>query len=308
MDESDLIRDIFTGLGATRGDVLRGVGDDAAVVRPPCGRDLALSTDSLVAEVHFPMDLPAAAVGHRALAVNLSDLAAMGAEPSWALLALTLPEVDREWIRLFASGYARLARTHGVALVGGNLAQGPLTITVTVAGFLAPGAALTRDGAREGDDLYVTGVVGGGTAGLRAFRAGNAVTDPTVRPYALPEPRLRAGEALIAHAHAAIDLSDGLVGDLAKLLEASGGLGAEINPRRLPLAPGASLDDGLGPSDDYELLLTASVDAAAELAALQPDAALGCPLTRIGRVTAESGIRLGSRTLMPGRFGYRHFS
>jgi len=305
VDEFDLIRDFFTGLGVTREDVLRGVGDDAAVVRPPCGRDLALSTDSLVAGVHFPMNLPAAAIGHRALAVNLSDLAAMGAEPSWALLALTLSEVDREWIRLFASGYARLARAHGVALVGGNLARGPLSITITVAGFLPPGAALTRDGACVGDDLYVTGVVGGGAAGLRAFRAGESVTDPMVRPYALPEPRLRAGEALVPYVHAAIDLSDGLVGDLAKLLEASGGLGAEIDSRSLPLAPGASLDDGLGPSDDYELLLAAS---AAEISALQPEVALGCPLTRIGRVSAERGIRLGSQALMPGRFGYRHFS
>ncbi|MGH8273216.1 MAG: thiamine-phosphate kinase [Gammaproteobacteria bacterium] len=304
MDEFDLIRRYFTGRGARRADVALGVGDDAAVLAPPPGHELLLTTDTLVGGRHFPeQDFPPEAVGHRALAVNLSDIAAMGGVPAWALLALTLPEVDESWLAAFADGFAALAERFEVALVGGNMARGPLAITVTVAGFAAAGSATTRDGARAEDALWVTGALGGGAAGLRALSAGESVDAPAVAAYARPEPRLAAGRALAPRAHAAIDISDGLLGDLAKLLAASGGLGAELDRKALPLAPGATLADALGSSDDYELLVAAPESKTETLAASR---VLDSAFTRIGRVVAEPGIRLDGESVN-GR-GYRHFA
>lgn len=306
MDEFALIRRYFTGLGARRDDIVLGVGDDAAVLAPPPGRELVLTTDTLVAGRHFPNEgIPPAALGHRALAVNLSDIAAMGAEPAWTLAAVTLPEADESWLEGFAEGFATLAEHCGVALVGGNLARGPLAVTVTVAGFVAAGKAFTRAGARAGDLLCVTGALGGGAAGLRAFAAGAAADAPEVAAYLRPEPRWRAGLGLAAHAHAAIDISDGLLGDLARLLAASGDLGAELDSRSLPRAPGATLADTLGPSDDYELLVAvpdSGLEAVGNAEGTDPDRSL----TRIGRVVVKSGIRLDGRPAAAE--GYRHFA
>ncbi|MGH8428281.1 MAG: thiamine-phosphate kinase [Gammaproteobacteria bacterium] len=308
MDEFELIERFFKDRGAHRGDVVLGVGDDAAVLAPPPGHELLFTTDTLVAGRHFPADgFPPRALGHRALAVNLSDIAAMGGKPAWALMALSLTIADEGWLAEFAGGFATLAERCDVALVGGNLARGPLAVTVTLAGFASVGESLARSGARVGDMLFVTGALGGGAAGLRALGQGAAIDSPQVRPYAWPEPRVNAGHALASYVHAAIDISDGLAGDLAKLLAASGGLGAELESDAVPLAPGATLADALGPSDDYELLLAIPSALAAAVAALSP-ARLGCSLSRIGRVVATPGIRLGGEQFTAETLqGYRHF-
>ena len=304
VDEFAVIERFFRGRGAVRPDVRLGVGDDAAVVSPAPGRELVMTTDTLVAGQHFPAEgFPALALGHRALAVNLSDIAAMGADPAWALLSLTLPETDEAWLEAFADGFSALAESMNVALIGGNLAAGALTVCVTLAGQGKPGHLLTRSGAREGDALYVTGGLGGGTAGLRALRAGSLIEDLQVRAYAFPEPRVKAGKILAQHAHAAIDVSDGLIGDLAKLLAASGDLGADLSSEAIPLAPGASLEDALGPSDDYELLVSLPEPEGEQLTAQ-----LDCQWQRIGRITGEPGIHLNGETIMAQSRGYRHFS
>lgn len=301
VDEFTLIERCFSGLGARRSDVRLGVGDDAAILEPPAGRELLLSTDTLVAGRHFPeADFPPEALGHRALAVNLSDLAAMGSRPAWALLALTLPEADASWTAALGEGFAALAERFGVALVGGNVTRGPLSITVTVAGFARPGKALRRSGAKADDALYVTGALGGGAAGLRAWRAGLFADAPEVLPYARPEPRVEAGRLFAPLAHAGIDVSDGLAGDLAKLLAASQSVGAGLQSDALPLAPGATPGEALGPSDDYELLL------AVPEASIHDLPLPGCGLTRIGEVTDEPGIRLDGKPLASE--GFRHFT
>lgn len=304
MDEFAVIERYFRGRGAARADVRLGVGDDAAIVSPAPGRQLVLTTDTLVAGQHFPADgFPADALGHRALAVNLSDVAAMGADPAWALLSLTLPETSESWLEAFADGFSSLAERTGVALVGGNLSAGPLTVCVTLAGMGEPGQLLMRSGAREGDALYVTGRLGGGAAGLRALREGIAIDDPRVEPYARPEPRVEAGRVLSQQSHAAIDVSDGLLGDLAKLLTASGGLGADLFAEAIPLAAGAGLEDALGPSDDYELLVSLPQPAGERVVSK-----LGCEWHRIGRVTAGPRIRLDGETVVTETRGYRHFT
>ncbi len=303
VDEFELIRRFFSGRGGVREDVRIGVGDDAAVLVPPAGHELLFTTDTLVAGRHFPSaGFPPAALGHRALAANLSDIAAMGARPAWALLALVLPGSDEPWVAAFAEGFATLAERFEVALVGGNLARGPLSVTVAVAGFARSGEALARVGALPGDLLYVTGALGGGTAGLRALAAGAVPDAPEVGAYVRPEPRVAAGRAFASLAHAAIDISDGLIGDLAKLLTASGNRGAELESAALPLAPGATLADALGPSDDYELLVAIPETGADAVSAL-PDC--GCRLTRIGRVVETPGVRLDGEPVSAR--GYRHF-
>jgi thiamine-monophosphate kinase len=302
--EFELIARYFTARGARRPEVVLGVGDDAAVVDPDPARSVVLTTDTLVAGRHFPAcNFPPAALGHRALAVNLSDMAAMGAEPAWALLSLTLPAVDERWVEAFAAGFSELAERCGVALVGGNLARGPLAVSVTLCGQVARGKVLTRAGARAGDALYVTGVLGGGVAGLRALRAGAAIDSPVVAAYAWPESRVQAARELAPYASAVIDISDGLIGDLDKLLTASGNPGAQLVAHDIPLAPGAGLEDALGPSDDYELLLNIP---RAQVSALNVER-LGCALHCIGQVCTEPGLYLDGRPLSTRAHGFTHF-
>lgn len=308
MDEFEVIRRYFSGVGALREDVDFGVGDDAAVVRVPKGCELLLTTDSLNAGIHFPaQDFPPEALGHRALAASLSDIAAMGGEPAWAMLALTLPAAEPPWFQAFTTGFARLAERHEVALVGGNLARGPLSVTVAVAGFVAAGTALARGLGRAGDRLFVTGRLGGGRSGLRALAAGAPIDSPEVLSYSRPEPRIHAARVLAGYAHAAIDVSDGLLGDLAKVLRASGDLGAALESAAIPLAAGASLADALGPSDDYELLVSVPRDAAGGIEAVAAGR-IGCNLTCIGELTAEPGILLDGHPVAAATVaGFRHF-
>ena len=316
MDEFGIIRRFFAAGAGTRGDVTLGIGDDAALLKVPPGHELAVSTDSLVAGVHFPADLPPDAVGHRALASNLSDLAAMGAEPAWVLMALTLPEPDDAWLEGFSRGFFALARRHGVALVGGNMARGPLNVTLTVHGFVPEGRALTRAGAQVGDLVYVTGHPGDAAAGLELLQAGRAdLGHPCVQRFAYPEPRLAGALALRGLASAAIDVSDGLLADLGHLLEARS-FGAKLSLERLPVsAELLALHEREGAwrlaltgGDDYELCFAVHPAQAAAAEARLGEA--GCPAACIGAVESTPGIHCVDRS---GRLyeyprpGHRHF-
>ncbi|MGB9429750.1 MAG: thiamine-phosphate kinase [Gammaproteobacteria bacterium] len=317
MDEFELIRHYLCAQNAQRDDVRLGIGDDAAVLRVPAGQELAVSVDTLVAGVHFPAGLAADAVGHRALAVNLSDLAAMGAEPAWALLALTLPETDERWIAGFARGLFALAQDFNVALVGGNLARGPLNVSVTVHGFVPTGQALTRSGAGPGDQIFVTGHLGDAAAGLQKLqaRADAHARDACIRRFAFPEPRIEVGMALRGIASAAIDISDGLAADLGHILEASG-VGARLDVECVPLSS-ALLKHGsreqaqtlaLVGGDDYELCFSVPSERLAMLESRKDK--LDCTVTGIGQVTEVLGLRCVGKNGMDWKLndlGYKHF-
>jgi len=315
LGEFELIARYFSR-GDARADVLLGVGDDAALLEVPPDRVLVAAVDTLVEGRHFLPDAPADSVGHQALAVNLSDLAAMGAEPAWALLSLSLPQPDEAWLEAFASGLYALAGQHGVALVGGDTVRGPRVVSVTALGLVERGAALRRDGARAGDLLYVSGWPGEAAAGLELLQRGRAVAplDPLVRRCRYAEPRIALGRALRGWATAAMDVSDGLLGDLGKLCAASG-VGARLELERLPVsgelaARHAAADCErlvLAGGDDYELLFTLP-----ESRAVAAEAALAgvCAVHRIGRIEAQAGVRClrEGRPVRIGAAGYDHFA
>ncbi|WP_027351578.1 thiamine-phosphate kinase [Halotalea alkalilenta] len=290
-----------------------GAGDDCALLVPSPHHLLAVSVDTSIADVHFPADAPAEAIGHRALAVSLSDLAAMGAQPRWCLLALSLPEVDEAWVGEFCRGFHALAARSGTRLVGGDLTRGHLSISVTVHGEVRPSAVLRRDGAEAEQLIAVSGPLGGARGGLEAWRGGSRAyeQDPLLQAYLRPQPRIEAGIALAELASAALDVSDGLLADLDHLCRASG-VGAKIDLTRLPLAPGliaalgheraiaAALDGG----DDYELLFTLPEHYLATARARL--AGCGCELRVIGRTTEALGIRNWQGAPLAAR-GWRHF-
>ncbi len=299
-------------LGAGTGVAL-GIGDDAALLEPSAGSHLVAATDTLVAGVHFPDRTRAEDLGYKALAVNLSDLAAMGARPRWALLALTLPEANEPWLDEFADGWQELAAETGVSLVGGDLTQGPLTITVEVLGEVPAGQALRRAGARPGDRIAVTGTLGAAALALRHLEAGETPAPPLLECLNRPRPRLAAGRALRGLASACIDVSDGLAADLSHLVEASA-VGARIDLARLPLAePLRGLGDegvelALSGGDDYELCF--SYEPALGDAVAAALAATETPVTEIGEITAEAGIAwrtAGGERFEPKATGYGHF-
>jgi thiamine-monophosphate kinase len=285
----DLIRDCCA---IAREDVRVGIGDDAAILAVPPNHQLAVSTDTLVAGVHFPFETSPADIGWKSLAVNVSDLAAMGATPAWATLALTLPDANRNWVEEFCDGFAALAGEFKLALVGGDTTRGPLSITVTVHGFVSENSALLRSAARVGDGVFVTGTLGDAAAGLR-IQANEALIARLNRPT----PRIAQGLELRGRAHACIDVSDGLIADLGHICAASG-VRAEIDVDSLPassaLLSACARDERralqLGGGDDYELCFTAP-DAGATLL-LNDLARSGCGATRIGRIVAGSGIRV----------------
>ncbi len=296
MNEFDLIRRYFADHGVRRDDVPLGIGDDAALLTPPPGQWLAVTVDTLHSGVHFAPDIPPADLGHKALAVNLSDLAAMGAEPAWATLALSLPQADEAWLAAFAEGFFVLAECYNVQLVGGDTTCGPLSVTLQLQGFVPQQKALTRGGARPGDHVFVTGSLGDAGAGLAIAQGrwefAGPPADSLLARLHRPTPRVGAGLALRGLATAAIDISDGLAQDLGHMLTASG-VGAVLDIDRLPLSD-ALLASGIdrpwrlavSAGDDYELCFTAPADAG-----LSVSDALDCPVTRIGRITAEPGQR-----------------
>jgi len=319
MDEFELIHRYFSRLGAARADVLLGVGDDAAILRTPDDADLAASVDTIVCGRHFPEGSDARSIGHRALAVNLSDLAAMGARPAWAMLSLTLPRAEPDWLDGFARGFGELARAHEVMLVGGDTTAGPLAVSVQIMGHVPRGTALRRAGGREGDLLAVTGTLGDAGAGLALAMDMLATDDASAagelrRRFEYPTPRVEFGLAARGLASAAMDLSDGLAGDLPKLAAASG-LGAQVDVDRLPLSRALSAvagaprarDFALGGGDDYELLLAippARFDALASRAA-----ALNLTLTTIGELRRGNTVQWlqDGQSYVPAVQGYSHF-
>lgn len=314
MNEFDLIRRYFAELtsASDASGVKLGIGDDAAILELPSGHELVVSTDTLVAGRHFEAKADPADIGWKSLAVNLSDLAAMGAEARWVTLALTIEKVDEPWLAAFAAGLRELATAHGVSLVGGDTTRGPLSITVTAMGVVPAGTALRRDGARAGDAICVTGTLG--DAAL-ALRLGAELGAPVLRARLdRPQPRLSAGQALRGLAHAAIDLSDGLAGDLAHVLHASG-VGARVEADRLPASKDFLRHLSADMSrvrlqaqggDDYELCVCLPQEAVeAAVAALD-----GLPLTVVGEITAGRGLRFvdgAGATIAVPPHGYRHF-
>ena len=296
MDEFELIDQIFHRPEGSTPQVALGIGDDGAVIDVTAGKQSVVVMDTLVADVHFLESQPADSIGHRALAANLSDIAAMGAVPRWATLSLTLPEVNEGWLNGFADGFFDLAGRHEVALVGGDTTAGPLAGSVTVGGEVEPKSVLRRAGARPGDFVYLSGPIGGAAAALSSTEA---YADPDLkRALCWPQPRTALGAALGPIAHSAIDVSDGLLADLGHILKASGNLGAEIEADKLPLFkqavallehPGA-LELALGGGDDYELCFTAPEKRHQEI--LATGRRLDQDLFWIGRITEHGGCRV----------------
>jgi len=318
LSEFALIERYFRHCGAHRTDVRLGVGDDAALLGMPGGSELVAAIDTLVAGVHFPQGSPPASIGHRALAVNLSDLAAMGARPTWALLALTLPEADENWLEEFASGFCELARAHGVALVGGDTTRGPLCISVQLLGHVPAGEALTRGGGSAGDVLFVSGTCGDAAAGL-AIEQGELQADPDARAwlrerFLWPTPRIALGERLRGLASACIDVSDGLLADAGRLASASRA-GAELAWADVPLSQPLLAVSGeerarelaLGGGDDYELCFAVPPRNIARLTELLPPQEWR--YARIGLLRGAPGaVIVRDGTVMEfSHSGYEHF-
>jgi thiamine-monophosphate kinase len=271
MKEFELINHYFTGLGVTRRDVEVGIGDDCALVNVPENCQLAITTDTLVEGVHFFTDIPPRALGHRALAVNLSDLAAMGAEPTWVSLGLTLPNIDIDWLEEFTAGIHEIAEYFNVQVIGGDTTQGPLTITICAKGTVPKGKALTRSGAKVGDWVYVTGTLGDAGLAIESRKNGwllsEAAEASALKKFYFPSPRVAAGQALRGIASSAIDISDGLLADLSHILRRSD-VKAQIHADNVPISDALrhslpqeqALKLALSYGDDYELLFTVSQD------------------------------------------------
>ena len=323
LGEFELISRYFTRAAVPRGaesGVVLGIGDDAAVLALPRDADLVAAVDTIVAGRHFPEATDARSIGHRALAVNLSDLAAMGATPAWATLALTLPNADPAWLERFSAGLLDLADASGVALVGGDTTRGYLTVSVQILGHVPRGTALRRSGARDGDLLAVTGTLGDAGAGL-AFvthppaNAPPAAVQSLIERFNYPTPRVQFGVAARGIATAAMDLSDGLVGDLPKLAQASG-LAAHVAVERLPLSDAIraavpmarALEWALSAGDDYELLLSVPPPRYHELEAAA--AQLNLTLTTVGEMRSGNGVTwsLNGRDFQPACQGFDHFA
>lgn len=314
--EFEIIEHYFTR-GVRDPDVLLGIGDDAAVVR--VAGAAAITVDTLVSGVHFPEGMAANLLGYRVMAVNLSDLAAMGARPRWCTLALTLPRADELWLESFSRGLFELADKFAVSLIGGDLTRGPLTATLQLVGDVSPERMLTRAGGNLGDDIYVTGTLGDSAAGLAligeaADGLSDAATMALKERFYRPSPRVAAGLALRKLATAAIDISDGLLADLGHICKASG-CGAVIDVEQLPLSaellslfpPQVAITHALGGGDDYELCFTAPPSRAQQVEAAME--ASGTAARRIGQLVAgqEVACRREGEPFTPAVRGYAHF-
>ncbi|SET71689.1 thiamine-phosphate kinase [Nitrosospira multiformis] len=320
LSEFDIIRSFFTRSALA---TVLGIGDDAALIRPAPGMELAISSDMLVSGRHFFEDVDPYKLGHKSLAVNLSDMAAMGARPRWATLSLALPESvvqkDESWLRAFADGFFALAHVHRVDLIGGDTTNGPLNICVTIIGEVPEGKALRRSGARAGDDIWVSGYLGEAALAL-AYRKKKIMLEPgeveaIIATLEMPIPRVELGQRLIGLAHSAIDISDGLLADLGHILECSR-VGAVVRIDQMlrsaamekhfphPLAIECLLAGG----DDYELCFTVPQSERTKVELLSREE--GIPLTRIGSIEEEAGLVVldsAGRTVTTRVKGYDHF-
>jgi len=319
MKEFELIRRFFTEQVVKRKDVILGIGDDCAVLHPADNQSTVITTDTLIAGVHFPFNTSPRAIGHKAIAVNLSDIAAMGANPSWVSLALTLPEVDNHWLTEFCAGVFELCEYYNVELIGGDTTKGPLSITITAQGVVPEGKYLSRSGAKVGDWLYVTGELGDAALALQSINGNvnlnKAQSEQVQKKLDYPNPRVLVGQTLRDYASAAIDLSDGLISDLNHICLSSN-IGANINLDALPLSTTMresvsikeAIELALSGGDDYELLFTVS-----EYNKVGMETALthiGTPFTCIGQMNTSKVISttLDSKTVPVTSFGYEHFS
>jgi thiamine-monophosphate kinase len=317
MKEFQLIRQIQQQTSAGLADaketgVTLGIGDDAAVLEVPAGYQLVAAMDTLNAGTHFPLDTSAFDIGFKCLAVNLSDLAAMGAIPRWALLSLSLPQAGSDWVRSFTDGFNSLARSHGLSLVGGDTTSGPLSVSLTALGIVEPGKALQRSAAKAGDLLVVSGAVGGAAFALAQLQAGKAADEQYLLDR--PQPRVSLGRALAGYANACIDISDGLLADLRHVLKASA-CGARLELEKLPATDAmAQLDDEskwnyqLAGGDDYELLFTLPRQYRSKLADWRQQ--LDIRLSVIGEIEPQEGCRCigpGGVDYDPVKSGFEHF-
>jgi thiamine-monophosphate kinase len=317
LGEFELIAKFFTDIGRARADIALGIGDDCALLNPPAGQQLAISVDTLIADVHFPAHGNAALIAQKALRSNLSDLAAMGATPLAFTLALTLPHADTDWLAQFAQGLRACADEFDITLIGGDTTRGPvLVMTIQIIGTLPHGQALLRSGAKVGDSIFVTGTLGDARAALDYLTLPHnqltAIQQYFLQRYFTPLPRVQFAQQLRGIAHAAIDISDGLAADLGHILECSH-VGARIEPVRLPLSdalrthPDAH-EFALHGGDDYELCFTVPHERLPQLHALAQQS--GVRVTKIGEISEGSELLAvdaqgNVRTLV--RSGYTHF-
>ena len=313
--EFELIDSYFANRQPADASVLTGIGDDCAIVDIPADQQLLVTTDTLVENVHFLANTHARDVGHKALAVSLSDLAAKGARPIYATLNLSLPDYDKLWLAQFSRGLFDLATRYSVALIGGDTVRGPLSISITAFGVAGAGESPLRSGARPGDGIYITGTLGDAALGLVASRLGQLLdehdSEHVQKRLDRPDPRVAAGQAIAPIATSSIDLSDGLIADLTHILDASG-VGATIELEQIPLSPvyeklveKIGWDYALAWGDDYELCFTASSDLPAEVIEKAQ-----VPLHRIGTINEQKGIQIrksdGKKYVIEAT-GYVHF-
>jgi len=319
MKEFDLIRHYFTEQSVKRKDVILGIGDDCALLQPVERQHIAVTTDTLVAGVHFPESTEPRAIGHKAVAVNLSDLSAMGAEPTWLSLALTLPEIDEQWVAEFCSGVFELCEHYNVQLIGGDTTQGPLSITITAQGLTPIDKYITRSGAKAGDWLYVTGELGDAALALQHLQGKVNVDEPFKEKIFdkldYPKPRVLVGQVLRDYATSAIDISDGLISDLGHICQASN-VGANIVLDDLPLSAimretlekTRAIDIALTGGDDYELLFTVSEDnkVGMETALINT----GVSITCIGQLNGSEKITttIDNKPVSINAQGFEHFT
>ena len=317
--EFELIKKYFQNLTDEDSSIQCGIGDDAAIVKIPRDMDVVLSTDTLLENTHFPAGADPFDIGYKALAVNLSDIAAMGAVPKWVLLSISLPKNDEKWLEKFASGFLELARQHSVSLIGGDMSRGPLSITVQIQGLVPTDTAIKRDGAQKGDLIYVTGSLGDAGVGLDIIHGklsiGNEYEAFFLNSLNRPEISVEAGLCLREFANSAIDISDGLIADLGHILDASH-VGAVIEVKKIPLSEAMlhcidetiAWDYALISGDDYELCFTAS--AAQHELIFNTFREINIPVSCIGKVKGETGLQLKipeGTCFEPSGKSYEHF-
>ncbi len=320
MGEFELISRYFANCGAKRSDATLGVGDDGAVLQVRDGYDLVVTTDTMVVGTHFFPDDEPRALGHKLVAVNVSDLAAMGAEPAWLSLALTLPAVDEAWLSAFAAGLSETADYYQCQLVGGDTTRGPMSLTMVAKGTVPRGKALTRSGAKVGDYIYVTGTLGDAALGLKLCQGLHEVSKKhqshILQRFHYPSARVALGQALRNLASSAMDLSDGLYSDIQHILKRSN-VGASIDVSRLPLSQAlrdscdtsTALQLALSGGEDYELLFTVPEARRGSLDVLLSP--YGIPVTCIGRITGVAGkleLKQGDQAFDYQHQGFVHFS
>ena len=310
--EFSLIREFFLGRAKHHSETTLGIGDDASILQVPEGKQLVISVDTMVEGVHFLRGADPESLGHKLLAVNLSDMAAMGAEPVWATLALTIPKKNKEWLEQFSRGLFALADRHRVDLVGGDTTRGPLTLTMQIHGLVSEGRAVRRSGADAGDLVCVTNTLGAAALALELIEQGRDAEE--IRHHLeRPTPRVEAGIVLRSYATSMIDISDGLLADLGHVLEQSG-VGAVLDLDSIPLHPSLlsissvekRFDLALGAGDDYELCFTIAVDDLEDVGSQLSE--LGCDLSVVGTIQQGGGLRWEDSTgWSPSRVGFNHF-